>query len=53
MRWAVLTICVGCLAKVVFGQPSVWALTGFFAAGAVWYWLTWLRTRELDAPRRR
>jgi hypothetical protein len=35
------------------GATSSWAVTGFFLFGAVWYGLTWLRTRELDGRRPR
>lgn len=52
-RWIVLLICLGCLAQNVFGESNPWTLTGFFVSGAIWYWLTWKRTRELDAPRPR
>lgn len=52
-RWLSLLVCVGCLAKNMFGQSSAWSLAGFFASGGAWYYLTWKRTRELDAPRPR
>lgn len=51
MRWIALLACLGCLAKNVFGQESAWSVAGFFVCGALWYYLTWRRTRELDAPR--
>jgi hypothetical protein len=51
VRWLAFLICLGCLAKNVFGQESAWALAGFFAFGALWYYLTWKRTRELDAEK--
>ena len=44
-----LVLCLGCLAKNVFGRESAWSLAGFFVSGALWYYLTWKRTRELDA----
>ncbi len=50
MRWVMLLICVVCLIKSVFGEATAWSLTGFFLSLAVWYWLTWKRQRELDAP---
>lgn len=45
-----LALCVGCLAKNVFGRENFWSLSGFFASGGAWYWLAWRRARELDAP---
>ena len=53
VRWGMLLLCVAFLIKNIFGEATVWSLTGFFAALAVWYWLTWRRQRELDAPRPR
>ena len=53
LRWLILALCLGCLAKIVFGQESAWALAGFFATGALWYWLTWRRRSELDSSRPR
>lgn len=51
LRWTSLAFCLACLAKAVFGRTDdFWALSGFFLTGALWYWLTWKRTRELDAP---
>ena len=52
-RWFSLLISLACLATNVFGQSTAWSLAGFFIAGAAWYYLTWKRTRELDAPRPR
>lgn len=53
-RLIFLLLSIGCLLKIVFGeQPSPWAVAGFFLCGAAWYGLTWLRTRELDAPKPR
>lgn len=48
-----LLLCVAFLLKDVFGEATGWSLTGFFICLAVWYWLTWRRQRELDAPRPR
>lgn len=54
IRWVFFLAMLGCLAKILFGrEPSAWAVAGFFVSGAIWYGLTWLRTRELDAPRPR
>lgn len=50
-RWLLLLLCLGCLAKNVFGRENAWSVAGFFICGALWYYLTWKRTRELDAPK--
>lgn len=52
-RWVFLLLALGCLIKIVFGTESPWAVIGFFVSGAAWYALTWLKTRELDAPKPR
>ncbi|MDE2038892.1 MAG: hypothetical protein KGO96_11190 [Elusimicrobia bacterium] len=52
-RWLSLLVALACLAKNLFGRSDAWSLSGFFAAGAAWYYLTWRRTRELDSPRPR
>lgn len=52
-RWLCLAVSLGFLADTIFGSASTWAVAGFFLFGAVWYGLTWLRTRELDGPRSR
>jgi hypothetical protein len=51
VRWLALLVCLGCLAKNVFGEDSAWSVAGFFGSGALWYYLTWKRTRELDAAK--
>ena len=48
LRWISLTLCIGFLVHNIFGETQTWSLAGFFATGALWYWLTWKRTRELD-----
>lgn len=52
-RWILLALCLAFLAKNVFGESGPWSLAGFFITGALWYWLAWKRTRELDSPRPR
>lgn len=53
-RWIFLLLALGFLLKILFGkEESHWSVVGFFACGGAWYGLTWLRTRELDAPRPR
>lgn len=52
-RWVFLLLALGFLLKIFFGAESTWAVVGFFACGAAWYALTWLKTRELDAPKPR
>lgn len=51
LRWVLLALCVGCLAKNVFGHENFWSLTLFFVSGGAWYYLAWKRARELDSPR--
>jgi len=48
LRWLCLAVSLGFLAYTILGSASAWAVAGFFLFGAVWYALTWLRTRELD-----
>jgi hypothetical protein len=50
VRWGCLTLCLGCLAKIIAGRGEAVSVAGFFVTGAVWYYLTWRRTRELDSP---
>lgn len=53
-RWIFLVLALACLLRILFGkEDSVWAVVGFFASLGAWYGLTWLKTRELDAPRPR
>lgn len=49
LRWTLFLVAFYSLLKTVFGTATVWSVAGFFAAGGAWYWLTWKRTRELDA----
>lgn len=49
-RWVLLAVCLGCLAKNVFGRENAWSLSAFFVSGGLWYFLAWKRARELDAP---
>jgi hypothetical protein len=53
LRYTCFLIAVICLWKAVFGSGTPWDVIGFFAAGAIWYVLTWFRTRELDSPKPR
>lgn len=53
LRWLLLLLCLGCLGRILLGKATAWTIFGFFATGAAWYGLTWLRTRALDAPRPR
>jgi len=53
VRWVMLLLCVAFLVKDVFGEATGWSVAGFFACLGIWYWLTWRRQRELDAPRPR
>jgi len=53
LRWLNLILSVAFLLKSVFGATTTWSVAGFFVFGAVWYFLTWRRTRELDATRPR
>jgi hypothetical protein len=52
-RWLCFLLALGFLAKSIFGETTTWSVAGFFIFGALWYFLTWRRTRELDAPRPR
>lgn len=53
LRWLSLILSIAFLLKSVFGTTTSWSVAGFFIFGALWYFLTWRRTRELDAPRPR
>jgi hypothetical protein len=52
-RWLCFLLALGFLTKSIFGATTTWSVAGFFIFGALWYFLTWRRTRELDAPRPR
>lgn len=53
LRWVVFLAGLFFLVRSVFGEATRWTLGGFFACLGLWYWLTWLKTRELDSPRPR
>ena len=53
LRWLLFIVAAILLLKSVFGTASAWSVGGFFLCGVLWYWLTWRKTRELDAPRPR
>ncbi len=53
LRWVLFFCAAGLLLKSVFGRATQWSVGGFFACGIAWYYLTWRRTRELDAPKPR
>lgn len=53
LRWLLFFCAIGLLLKSVFGRASQWSVGGFFLCGMAWYYLTWRRTRELDAPKPR
>ena len=49
LRWLLFFAAFLLLLWSVFVSVSIWSVAAFFACGAAWYWLTWKRTRELDA----
>lgn len=52
-RWTCFVLAIASLIKSVFGVTTTWSVGLFFVSGSLWYFLTWRRTRELDAPRPR
>lgn len=53
LRWALLLGALACLAKSVSGYATRWSVIGFFACGALWWWLGWRLAHSLDSPKPR
>lgn len=53
LRWLLFLTALSCLLKTMFGTATAWSVAFFFVSGALWYWLTWKRTRKLDALKTR
>jgi hypothetical protein len=51
LKWGLLLAAAASLACAIFYSATPWTLGAFFVCGGSWYWLTWRKTRELDAPR--
>ena len=49
LRWLLFAAALALFLWSVFVSMSIWSVTAFFLCGGLWYWLTRLRTRELDA----
>lgn len=52
-KWLLLLAAVVSLVRVVFFSATAWSVASFFLCGGAWYWLTWRKTRELDAAKPR
>ena len=52
-QWVLLLAAVFSLLWSVFFSTTAWSVAVFFLCGGAWYWLTWRKTRELDAAKPR
>jgi len=52
-RWIFFLTAAGSFLYVAWRGYSPWALVCFFASGGIWFWLERLKTRELDAMKKR
>ena len=48
-RWILFIVGTVFFLKSVAGTATPLSVLGFVLCGGLWYWLTWRKTRELDA----